>query len=224
MVLNGSPKCERSDTLHMTRAFPEGISSASQNEISYIDAATKRIEYCCGQMSCMRNGGRCVRDDDMAQILRDILASDLLLFSFPLYGFGVPAPLKALLDRTLPLGSQAMQRVGDRYEHVPQADLSHLRYALISGCGFPNARHIFDALRLQFRLRFPGGIFMLTVAGAPLFSAPEAAAVTAPFLQLVQQAGLEYALSGAVSEELMAQLAVPMIPEETYAAICSGGV
>ena len=224
LVINGSPKREKSDTMHLTRAFLEGMNSISENEISYMDVAAKHIEYCLGDLKCMKNGGKCVHDDDMAQILRDILASDMLLFSFPLYGFGVPAPLKALLDRTLPLGSLAMRKVDDRYEHVEQADFSHLQYAVISGCGFPNATHNFDALRLQFQLRFPNGVFMLTVSEAPMFGAPEAATVTAPFLELVRQAGREYAQSGAVSDELMEKLAIPMIPEETYAAICNGNV
>lgn len=222
LVINGSPKREKSDTMHLTRAFLDGMNSTSENEISYIDVVEKNIQYCLGDLSCMKNGGKCVHNDDMAQILRDILSSDILLFSFPLYGFGVPAPLKALLDRTLPLGSLAMRKVDDRYEHVEQADFSHLRYAVISGCGFPNAKHNFDALRLQFQLRFPNGVFMLTVSEAPMFSAPEAAAVTTPFLELVRQAGREYAQSGAVSDELMDKLAIPMIPEETYAAICNG--
>lgn len=222
LVINGSPKREKSDTMHLTRAFLDGMNSTSENEISYIDVVEKNIQYCLGDLSCMKNGGKCVHNDDMAQILRDILSSDILLFSFPLYGFGIPAPLKALLDRTLPLGSLAMRKVDDRYEHVEQADFSHLRYAVISGCGFPNAKHNFDALRLQFQLRFPNGVFMLTVSEAPMFSAPEAAAVTTPFLELVRQAGREYAQSGTVSDELMDKLAIPMIPEETYAAICNG--
>lgn len=45
----------------------------------------------------------------------------------------MPAPLKGLLDRTLPLSSMAMRKVGERYEHVEQADFSHLRYLMICG-------------------------------------------------------------------------------------------
>ena len=222
LLINGSPKGEKSDTLHMTRAFLAGMNSVAENEIRYMDVMKKHIEYCRGDLSCMKNGGKCIHNDDMADILKEILASDLLLFSFPLYGFGVPAPLKALLDRTLPLGSLAMRKTGERYEHVEQADFSHLKYAVISGCGFPNAKHNFDALRLQFQLRFPNGVFLLTVPEAPMFGAPEAEPVTAPFLALVQEAGRAYAQLGRVPDELMAKLAVPMIPEETYAAICNG--
>jgi hypothetical protein len=43
----------------------------------------------------------------------------------------MPASLKALMERTLPLSNMAMQKIGDRYEHVEQADYSHLKYLMI---------------------------------------------------------------------------------------------
>lgn len=58
----------------------------------------EHIEYCNGCFSCMRNGRTCVHEDDMRGIIEEILASDLLIWSFPLYCYGMPASLKALLD------------------------------------------------------------------------------------------------------------------------------
>ena len=110
LVLNGSPKRERSDTMHITRAFLDGMNEAAPQEVHTIHVIDKHIEYCTGCFSCMRNGGECIYDDDMRKILNEILESDLLIWSFPLYCYGMPAPLKALLDRTLPLSSMAMQR------------------------------------------------------------------------------------------------------------------
>ena len=60
--------------------------------------------------------------------------------------------MKAFLDRTLPLSSMAMRKTGDRYEHVEQADFSHLRYLMICGCGFPNSRKNFEPAVMQFKL------------------------------------------------------------------------
>ena len=51
-------------------------------------------------------------------LLDGMLASDLLLFSFPLYSYGMPAMLKNLIDRMLPLSSMAMAQVNGRYVHV----------------------------------------------------------------------------------------------------------
>ena len=109
LVLNGSPKRDKSDTMHITRAFLEGMQDAATQEVYVIDVIDRHIEYCTGCFACKMNGGTCIHDDDMRGILNEILESDLLLFSFPLYCYGMPAPLKALLDRTMPLSSMAMQ-------------------------------------------------------------------------------------------------------------------
>ena len=172
----------------------------------------------------MRNGGICRHDDDMRVILEEILASDLLVFRFPLYSYGMPAMLKNLIDRTLPLSSRAMQKVGERYEHVGQADFSHLKYLMICGCGFPNSAQNFEPAVAQFKLMFRQNSTVITVPESPMFNAPEAAVVAVPRLELVREAGRQYAGEGRIDAGLLAQIGSPMIPEETYAAIVNGGV
>jgi len=222
LVLNGSPKREKSDTMHITHAFLEGMQEAAPQVIRTIDVIDRHIEYCTGCFACKMNGGTCMHQDDMQDILHTILESDLLLFSFPLYCYGMPAPLKTVLDRTMPLSSMAMQKVGDRYAHVGQVDFSHLRYLMICGCGFPNSKHNFEPAVAQFKLCFPENHTILTIPESPMFSAPEAAAVTEPRLALVRQAGKQYALAGSIDEALLSQIGSPMIPEEQYAAIVNG--
>ena len=224
LVFNGSPKKEKSDVMHVTRAFLEGMNDFAPQDVTVINAIDKHIEYCTGCFTCMRNGGDCIHDDDMKGILEAILESDLLIFSFPLYCYGMPAPLKAIIDRILPLSSMAMKKVGDRFMHVGQADFSKLRYMMISGCGFPNSRHNFEPAVAQFGLMFPGGCTAITVPESPMFNAPEAAAVTVPRLALVRKAGGQFAETGDIEEALLAEICSPMIPEETYAAIVNGGV
>ncbi len=222
LIINGSPKREKSDTMHITRAFTDGMKDVCPNDVRIINAADARVEYCTGCFSCMHNGGKCIHDDDMRQILNAILVCDLLIFSFPLYCYAMPAQLKTIVDRMLPLTSMAMRKEGERYRHVSQANTAHIRYAMICGCGFPNSRGNFEAVLAQFSLMFPQDSLKLTVPEAPMFSAPEAAIVTEPYLALVRQAGREYAQCGAVSGETMAKLNVPMLDEDVYAKICSG--
>lgn len=224
LVINGSPKKENSDTIHITRAFLEGMNKVSANEIKTINVIDKHIEYCRGCFACMRNGGECIHNDDMRAILEEILESDLLIFSYPLYCYGMPAPLKALLDRTLPLSSMAMHKVGERYEHVGQADFSHLKYLMICGCGFPNSEHNFEPAVAQFKLCFPNNHTMITVPESPMFNAPEASEVTAPRLELVTQSGTQYAETGEIDEALLSEICSPMIPEDVYAQIVNGTV
>ena len=222
LVFNGSPKGEKSDTMHVTRAFLEGMAAAGEQQVKIITAVDQHVEYCTGCFSCMHNGGTCIHDDDMRGILEEILKSDLLIFSFPLYCYGMPAPLKAIIDRILPLSKMTMEKVGDRYEHVGQADYSHLKYVMISGCGFPNSRQNFEPAVAQFKLLFPCDHTILTVPESPMFNAPEAAVVTVPRLQQVKEAGRQYAATGAIDPALLSAVCSPMIPEAQYAAIVNG--
>ena len=165
LVINGSPKKDKSDTMHITRAFLDGMNEVSLNEIHTIHAIDKHIEYCIGCFACMRNGGNCIHNDDMRSILEEILDSNLLIWSYPLYCYGMPAPLKALLDRTLPLSSMAMQKVGDRYEHIGQADFSHLKYVMICNgdysCRLGNLL-FFEAVRIACTV-----VLLMVASSAP---------------------------------------------------------
>lgn len=224
LVLNGSPKREASDTMHLTRAFVAGMNDAAENQVHTIHVIDKHIEYCTGCFACKKNGGACIHDDDMREILEEILDSDLLILSFPLYGYGMRGHLKALIDRTMPVSSMAMEKVGDRYHHIAQRDFSKLKYLMICGCGFPNSKNNFEPMVMQFKLLFPNHSTILTVPEAPMFNAPEAESVTGPFLEVVRQAGREYAQSGEIAADTMAKLHTPMIPEEVYAQIVNGSV
>lgn len=198
LAFNGSPKKERSDTMHITRAFLGGMNEAAPQEVQSINVADMHIEFCRGCFACKYNGGRCAIDDDMREILEQMLASDLLLFSFPLYCCGMPAMLKNIIERTLPLSSMAMAEM--------------------------NGRRNFEPAVRQFELMFPNNHTILTVPESPMLSAPEAAAVTVPRLERVKKAGRQFAETGEIDPALLAEIASPMIPEDTYARIVNGNV
>ena len=65
LVLNGSPKKEKSDTMHITRAFLDGMNESAPQEITTIHVIDKHIKYCSGCFTCLHNGGACIHDDDM---------------------------------------------------------------------------------------------------------------------------------------------------------------
>ena len=52
LVLNGSPKGEKSDTLHITRAFLDGMNEAEPQEVHTVHVIDRHIEYCTGCFSC----------------------------------------------------------------------------------------------------------------------------------------------------------------------------
>ena len=137
----------------------------------------------------------------------------------------MPAQLKVIIDRILPLTSMRMIKTDDeRYVHTTQPDVSKLKFLMVCGCGFPNSKQNFEPAVLQFKLMFRGNNTVITVPESPMFNAPEASVVTLPRLELVKEAGREYAKSGLINENLLAQISSPMIPEEVYAEIINAGV
>ena len=223
LVLNGSPKKDKSDTMHMTRAFVDGMNSTYENDVSVIDVIDKQIAYCTGCFSCKHNGGECILDDDMKALLEQYISSDVVIFNFPLYSYGMPAPLKNFVDRLMPLSSWRMERDTDgKYGHNTYRDLSKLRYVMICGCGYPNAKHNFEGAVKQFQLKFPVNSTVITVPESPMFNIPQAAAFVRPRLASLRSAGAQYAASFRIEEDLYREICSPMIPEEIYAKFANG--
>ena len=222
LILNGSPKCEKSDTLHMSASFARGMCSVSGGDVRVIHTAEKRVEYCTGCFICKKTG-ECVIDDDMKEILDAIKEADTVILSFPLYCHSMPAALKAVVERTMPLTAERIEKnaEGD-YHHKERDNSGRKRFVMICGSGYPHSRADFELTEKTFRRTFRGCDTVITVEESPLFNIKEAEPVARPRLELLEKAGAEYAESGAVSDETYKQLAVPMIPEEIYMKFANG--
>ena len=134
LVLNGSPKKERSDCMRLTNAFLAGLGETAE----IVNAIEANVKPCLGCYACWwKTPGKCCQPDDMATILPTITGSDLVIFSMPLYNFGMPSTIKAIADRLLPCvkGDQATAEDGSTY-HPVRAERKTC-FMLISGCGFP---------------------------------------------------------------------------------------
>ena len=74
----------------------------------------------------------------------------------------------------------------------------------------------------QFKLLFPNNHTIITIPESPMFSAPEAEVVTKPRLELVKEAGKQYAKDFSIDSSLLEEIGSSMIPDEVYAKICNG--
>ena len=219
LVLNGSPK-QKSDTFRMTEAFLKGLNRTGEHEIHVIRVIEKNIAPCRGCFGCwQRMDGHCVIEDDQNGILDLYRRADLIIWSFPLYCYGMPSHLKAVLDRTIPLVKMNMEKQLDgTVRHEALADFSKIRTLVICGCGFPAWEGNFDGLKMMCKICF-GGPDMVCVPETPMLNVPEAASVADPLLRRFEQAGEEYAARMRLSPETVAALETPMIPAETYIRI-----
>ena len=222
LVLNGSPK-QKSDTFRMADAFLKGLNKAGEHEVHIINMIEKNIAPCRGCFGCWQKlDGHCVIEDDQNGILDLYRTSDLVIWSFPLYCYGMPSHLKAFLDRTIPLVKMDMRQEEDgRVRHEALADFSKLRTVVLCGCGFPDWDGNFDGLKMQCRQCF-GNLTMVCVPETPMLNVPAAAPLAGPLLARFVEAGAEYAASLDLSPETVARLETPMIPKDMYISIVNG--
>ena len=104
LVLNGSPKGDKSNTYRLTSAFLDGLRQTQPVETETIEVGKLHLLPCRGCFACWsKTPGKCVLQDDMAGVIGKILAAGVLIWSFPLYYFSIPGQLKLLIDRQLPM-------------------------------------------------------------------------------------------------------------------------
>ena len=215
LVLNGSPK-KKSDTMVLTNAFLRGIEKNGSHEIFVMNISEMKISSCRGCFGCWQvKNKHCVIDDDQNRILDLYPEMDLIIWSFPLYCYGMPSHIKAVLDRTIPLNQMKMEIVDGRTRHLPMVDFSKIHTVVISGCGFPNYEHNFEGLSRQCDLCF-GNLTKIFVPETPLLNIPEAKPVTEPKVLAFENAGEEYAKNFSLLPETIENLQSLMISKEDY--------
>jgi multimeric flavodoxin WrbA/putative sterol carrier protein len=215
LVLNGSPRSGASNTMKLTTAFLEGIGGHSAEKVNISE---ERIEPCLGCFSCWeKTPGKCVIADDMETLLRKYREAQLVIWSFPLYCFGMPSKIKAFMDRLLPLNLPFINDTADgKPEHPARYDLEAQRHVLISTCGFFTVEKNYDALVKQFDILFGKSYTKILCPQGELFRIPEVRGRTDEYLELVRRAGAEYFSNGCFSPETEKQLAVPLFPKKAF--------
>lgn len=219
LVLNGSPKA-KSDTMHMTNAFIKGIKETGEHQIEIINVIEKEIKPCIGCFACWKmQNGKCVQKDFQNEILSKIIESDAVIWSFPLYCYGMPSHLKAVVDRSIPLAKMNMKEENGVVRHETLIDFTEKHYVVLCGCGFPDWNGNFDALRIQCANMFPINLTTVCVPETPMLSVPEAHPLTNPLIEKFVNAGKEFAEKLTLSDETIASLEVPMLPNDVYIQI-----
>lgn len=78
----------------------------SGNEVVEIFINDKNINYCKACAYCERHKGECSQHDDMAEIISEILKSDVVVFSSPVYFYSISGQIKILIDRLVTIYRQ----------------------------------------------------------------------------------------------------------------------
>ncbi len=221
LVINGSPKGERSNTYQLTKAFLEGMRESSETmETQELMVSRLDIHPCLGCFSCWnKTPGQCCMADDMGQVIEKLLWADVTVWSFPLYYFSVPGPMKNLMDRQLPMALPFMAEDGGETgsgSHPGRYDMSGKRTVVISTCGFYTAEGNYDGVKSLFdHLCGKGKYTTLFCGQGELFRVPDLKGRTDEYLGYVRQAGKEY-MVGSISVETQHCLSQLLFPRKVF--------
>ena len=226
LAINGSPKGERSNTWRLTSAFLQGIAAQEENAhgqapaIETLSVAALDIKPCRGCFSCWsKTPGKCCIRDDMQGVIEKILWADVVIWSFPLYYFGLPGPLKNLIDRQLPMSLPFMSAEAENGGHPSRYDMSGKRTVVVSTCGFYTAKGNYGGVTDLFdRLCGKDGYTALFCGQGELFRVNELAERTDEYLSWVRKAGEEFA-RGSIREETRSKLDQNLFPRDVFEAM-----
>lgn len=101
LIISSSPR-KNGNSQMLCEQFKRGAEEKG-HMVTLVRLMEKRIGFCRACDGCMRNGGTCVLNDDMAEILKLFQEADVLVLATPVYFYGISAQMKTFIDRTYPI-------------------------------------------------------------------------------------------------------------------------
>ena len=219
LVINASQHTDNGNTALILTPFVEGMREAGA-DVEIIYTQNLKIEPCDGCYTCwFKTPGVCVKNDNMASVLPK-LEAEILVLAAPLYLDGMAAPLKMLLDRTIPLLEPFFELRDGHVRHAARVKSRDSGKAvLISTCGFwemdnfdPLTQHIKAFCKNADRefagaLLRPHGIVLKTMIRTGL---------AIDVIKAAKEAGRQLVQQGKISDGTLKTVSRELMPLEKY--------
>ncbi|MBN2229219.1 MAG: flavodoxin family protein [Candidatus Thorarchaeota archaeon] len=225
LVINGSPRRDRAHTGRVLALFVQGIEDAGA-DVDIIYTRDLNIGDCRGCFNCWgATPGKCIQDDDMADVLTKIAESDIVVLATPVYVDGMTGSLKTLLDRCIPLLHGRFELRDDHCRHPLRAHVKAGKLALVSVSGFtemdnfdPLIAHV-KAVSLNLNREFIGALLRPTAWIIPEVE-PHGIPMNDVF-EAAREAGYQLVSEGRMKAETLMTVAREIIPQSEIVKIMS---
>ena len=222
LLVNGSPRAERSGTLRIAESFVGGISRVCECKVDTVALYKKNILPCTGCFSCWsRTPGECVIKDDMEDIRQSVLRSDVIIESFPLYFFGMPSVMKQFTDRMLPFtkayGYEVSPVSAKSFHEFRYESLLKKRLVVISSCGYTETDKMYGSLISQLDLICGEGNYThIFCPQGELLHVNELKRKLDEYFARVGVAGEMFAREGFLDNETINSLKTPLLTPKAF--------
>lgn len=225
LLINASPRGEKSNTLNISRAFMKGLDTKEKEEVTL---KKLNIRPCTGCFSCWgKTAGQCVIRDDMDMLRLKIQMADIIIESFPLYFFGMPSQLKAMTDRCLPMmlpyGGGFDESGHILFHELRDKGMTKKKLVIISSCGYASAEEMYPALIKQLDLICGENKYTsIFCPQGELFFSGMAERQRKAYLDTVTEAGREFFESFSISPKTRKALSRPLLSPKGFETVTSG--
>lgn len=222
LVINGSHKKYNSYTMKVTEEFLAGMIAASDDiETEIIDLKDQKILPCISCFTCWTvTPGECIHQDEMKELLEKYVEADLIIWSTPLYHYGISSMTKNFMERTLPLLLPFIDPEGDGVYGHPfrdQEKMATKKHILISTCGLPTQEKNYEGVFAQFDNLFGKEEWekIICVEGE-LLGISQLDLQTRPYLEMVKLAGEKYLKEKKIPKDIRKGLDQPFLEIPAY--------
>lgn len=156
---------DASDKHYSPKNYTQELASALESKghkVKLIKTSQKQINYCNGCWSCWwKTPGECPQKDDMSEIYRSYLSSDLVVHFTPLSMGFINSTLKTINDRSIPLVHPYITIVNNECHHQKRYEKYPAFGLIVDSCDADEedleiTRNLYDrfTLNLKSELKF----------------------------------------------------------------------
>ena len=223
LLFNCSIKKKASRSLKIANSFIEGLNQniniREEIQVNEITLYDKNINdcRCCYYCWCEEASGKCIQKDDMQDLLKEYIDSDLVIWSFPLLFFSFPAAMKKFIERTFPLYTWQKHREGDYYiQSSRYPKLLNRREVFISTCGYPHRTNNYEPVDETLRILFGDKADRIFCTQGTLFDEERFEKIVKRYLEAAKNAGKNYSLKDGITKKDNDRLSQQFLIEELY--------
>ncbi|MCX6097540.1 MAG: flavodoxin family protein [Caldiserica bacterium] len=218
VAINGSPQMEKGNTALVLGSFIQGMMEAG-SEVELLYASQMKVKPCsCGVMYCWNDSrGECCIQDNMQSLYQKLKAAEILILATPVY-VPLPGDMQNVVNRLMPLIDPKLERRQGRTRALLHKDVNIQKIVLVATSGWWEIENCDTVVRVVRELAKDAST---EFAGAVL--RPHADAMRADgkvsqngqaVLDAVRRAGNELVGQGRMSQETLAAVSRPLMPQE----------
>ena len=216
LVINGSPKMEKSNTAFLLTPFMEGMKKAGAS-VELIYTTEHKILPCIGCFKCWSETiGSCFIQDDMQDLYPKLRSADILVLATPVYS-SLPGGMQNFVNRLVPLIEPILEFRNGRTRARCHEDVNISKLLTVAVSGWWEIENldlvvsIFEEVAENYSIEFTGAI--LRPHCYPLKDETEK---SKEILQMLEKVGFKLIKEGIMDKDDLDFISQPLANKEEY--------